>query len=116
MAQTQFLKSLNKPAASSALLPYLFDQNPSELHQELLDSSFLFFSSESPLFTCLSTYLMSQTEHQWARSALFALYHENPIFKDSSWLQILHSARSNFELLCLALNNEDLDDPKPHQA
>lgn len=32
VAQTQFLQFLNKPAASSALLPYLSDQNPSELN------------------------------------------------------------------------------------
>lgn len=80
-------------------------------------SQFLpFFPSEGPLFTWLSTYVVSQTEHQWGRSVLLALYHENPKFTDSSWLQILHSVRSRSEFLCLVLNNESLDDPKPHQG
>lgn len=115
MAQTQFLKFLNKPAASSALLPYLFDQNPSELNQELLDSSFL-FSLWRVLCLHDGARVLSQTEHQWVRSVLFALYHENPKFTDSLWLQILYRARSSSEFLCLVLNNEGLDDPNLHQA
>lgn len=114
MSQTQFLKPVNKTAPGLAPLPYLFDQNMSELSQELLNSSCLFF--------LLRVLCVHNKAHIWCLRmnvnvagislvcSLFTM--KPPKSPDSSRVQIPYSAGSSSELLCLVLNSEGPDGSK----
>lgn len=114
VSQTQFLKPVNKTALGLAPLPYLFDQNMSELSQELLNSSCLFFLLR---VLCVHNkariWCLRMNINGAGISLVCSLFiTKTPKSPNSSPVQIPYSAESSSELLCLVLNSEGPDDPK----
>lgn len=108
MSQTQFLKPVNKTARGLALLPYLFDQTMSELSQELLNSSCLFFLLRA---LCVHNeariWCLRMNINGAGISLVCSLFiTKPPKSPDSSRVQIPYSAGSSSELLCLVLNSD----------